>query len=557
MFRAVRRFAAVWLCLASALASASHDPFIRGFDAVPVKPTPTQNSGIALEGAQLVQRKSFRFGLLLDANVNILALKLGDEKLGNLIPFRTDLHLLGAYQLHPRLEVGLDLPLTVYQVDNFRLLQDNGFTQPGIAAFGAGDIRVLPRVAILPPESFPIGLAGVLEVRLPTGAERSFLGDNGFVFAPRLAAERAFGPVRVLGNLGYRFRTRHAQFINLFVGHEFAVGGGAIVGLPDVGRLQDVKVIGEMHLTTPTEAPFNFSQADSLKTPWELLVGARARVHKNWGVELTVGRGLGLQSGYGREDFRVMVGLRYESEFHDKDGDGVPDEEDGCPEVPEDPDDFQDSDGCPEPDNDNDQILDKDDGCPNDPGPQEYDGCPDRDLDQIPDNVDKCPDEPGPAETEGCPVQQQVVLKSDRLRIRGSILFETGEAKIQPQSFQLLDEVYQVLKDNPEVGPILIEGHTDNRGSRGYNQDLSERRAKAVVDYLVKKGIPRKRLKSKGYGFDRPVADNSTPLGRAKNRRTEFKLLNEAEEEEKQNATEKPGDAQPAPDAGGKPEQPK
>jgi hypothetical protein len=95
----------------------------------------------------------------------------------------------------------------------------------------------------------------------------------------------------------------------------------------------------------------------------------------------------------------------------------------------------------------------------------------------------------------------------------------------------MLDEVYKVLKDHPEVGPVRVEGHTDNRGSRSYNLDLSNRRAKSVMEYLNKKGVAPKRLKFRGYGFDKPVATNATPLGRAKNRRVEFNLLQGGENE--------------------------
>jgi OmpA-OmpF porin, OOP family len=522
------------VCASTALAA---DPFTRGFDVVPVKPTPTMNSGIAVEGAATWDKGSWRTAAMLDFNIGILALKLGPDKIGDLIPFRTDLHIIGAYQVHQRVEIGVDLPLTVFQIDNFKLLSDNGFNDPGggVSAFGLGSVRVVPRFTLLDPETFPIGLAAIAELRAPSPFGKSFIGDRGFVFAPRLAAERGFGPVRILANVGYRLRPEAAQYLNLYVQNEFTSAAGVVVGIEDIFKLQQVVVVGEMHLTTPTEKPFTFAEADSLKTPWELLVGIRGRMKQNWGIEANIGKGLGLQSGYGRELLRVMVSLRYDVEVRDTDGDGIADADDGCIDQPEDIDGFQDSDGCPDLDNDNDGVPDKEDGCPMDPGPREYDGCPDRDGDEIPDNVDKCPDEPGPPETEGCPLaeQPQVVLESDRIRLRGNILFETAEATIQKQSYKILDEVYQVLSEHPEISPVLIEGHTDNRGSRPYNVDLSQRRAKSVVDYLVNKGIARKRLKSAGYGFDRPVADNSTPLGRAKNRRTEFKLVKDKEEEGK------------------------
>ena len=139
-----------------------------------------------------------------------------------------------------------------------------------------------------------------------------------------------------------------------------------------------------------------------------------------------------------------------------------------------------------------------------------------------------------------------MVLESERIRINNQILFEFGSDRIDPRSFKLLDEVAAVLKKNEDVGPVLIEGHTDNVGSREANLNLSKRRAKAVEKYLVDKGIAQKRLKSDGFAFDRPLASNDTPLGRAKNRRTEFKLLDEIETKNEQKVV--PKDA-PAPDA--------
>lgn len=529
----LRQLLAIALIACGPVAVAQGDPFRRSFDAVPIKLTPGMNSGLSLDGARLLAKDSFLAQLAFDLNFGILALRLGNEKLGDLLPFRADAHLLFAYQLHDRVELAADLPLTVFQVNNFRLLSDNGFPQPGVNAFGLGDVRATARVSLLDERSFPVSLAAIAELRLPTGDRTSFLGDASVVFSPRVAVERGFGPIRVLGNAGLRFRSP-GQFLNLYVGNELLLGAGAIVRLPwTVPLLRELEVLGELHLATPLEAPFTFAHADSLKTPFALQLGARARVFKRVGVMLGIGRGLGLESGYGREAFRIFVSVNYRADRGyevDTDNDTIYDGEDACPNEPEDFDGFQDGDGCPDPDNDNDGVPDGQDQCPNDPGPPELDGCPDRDGDEIPDIVDKCPDQPGPAEKEGCPYEDSVVtLESDRIRVRGNILFETGSAKIQTRSYPMLDEIFKVLRDNPEVGPVQVEGHTDNRGTRSFNADLSGRRAKSVVEYLVKKGIDAKRLRSKGFGIDRPVATNETPLGRAKNRRVEFNLLEAGE----------------------------
>jgi outer membrane protein OmpA-like peptidoglycan-associated protein len=87
--------------------------------------------------------------------------------------------------------------------------------------------------------------------------------------------------------------------------------------------------------------------------------------------------------------------------------------------------------------------------------------------------------------------------------------------------------VAKLILEHPELKKIRVEGHTDNVGSAPYNKDLSERRAASVVRYLAEKGVPRARLDAAGYGFERPVASNATALGRAKNRRVEFRIVGE------------------------------
>jgi outer membrane protein OmpA-like peptidoglycan-associated protein len=105
-----------------------------------------------------------------------------------------------------------------------------------------------------------------------------------------------------------------------------------------------------------------------------------------------------------------------------------------------------------------------------------------------------------------------------------NLFFESGKAVLTKESVTELYRLLVMLKDMPKLR-IEISGHTDNVGSAASNKRLSEARAKAVVDYLVKDGVDASRLTYVGYGFDQPVADNTTAAGRAQNRRTEFKIV--------------------------------
>jgi outer membrane protein OmpA-like peptidoglycan-associated protein len=209
----------------------------------------------------------------------------------------------------------------------------------------------------------------------------------------------------------------------------------------------------------------------------------------------------------------------------DRDGDGIPDHLDRCPDEPEDFDGYEDEDGCPDPDNDADTVADKDDLCPNEPGPPENGGCPDtdRDGDGVVDRLDKCPDEPGPADNDGCPkkVYKLVVVTKGKIEIKQKIFFLFNKTKIVAKSHPVLNDVALALKDNPKI-TVRIEGHTDSIGSAAYNKRLSDGRAKAIRTYLVGQGIAADRMDAVGFGFEQPIASNKTEEGREQNRRVEF-----------------------------------
>ena len=123
---------------------------------------------------------------------------------------------------------------------------------------------------------------------------------------------------------------------------------------------------------------------------------------------------------------------------------------------------------------------------------------------------------PGPA---------RVVLTPSNVAIMDKVQFETGKADIKPESHSLLDEVAKVLKENPQVEVISVEGHTDSTGSADFNRKLSQQRAESVAKYLSSKGVKAARMEPKGFGPDRPVADNETDAGREANRRVEFNII--------------------------------
>jgi outer membrane protein OmpA-like peptidoglycan-associated protein len=147
--------------------------------------------------------------------------------------------------------------------------------------------------------------------------------------------------------------------------------------------------------------------------------------------------------------------------------------------------------------------------------------CPDRDGDGIPDSVDRCPDVPGTADNYGCPTYTRLVVEPDKLELKEKIQFAWNQATLEEASFPVLDEVVQALRDNKGFR-VEVEGNTSSEGTDEHNQALSESRARAVLDYLAAHGIDRDRLASRGFGSSVPVDTNSTSAGRENNRRVEF-----------------------------------
>ena len=461
--------------------------------------------------------------------------------------------LYGSVSLWDRLSLGLSVPLFLVNSG-----EKNGFIPlaPDIASFALGDMRLSPKVSIIQraADAEGFGFAASLDLTLPTGDADSFVSD-GFQAAPTLAADYLIGDFLVAANLGYRIRASDANLYGFAdVGSElFWRIGGRYAVVPG-----ELEVLGEVY-----GASADWSVANN--THLEGLLAGRLKLPDS-GLAFTVGGGSGFTKGYGNTKFRIFGGVAYEPEkVLDLDEDGILDTRDNCPAEPEDKDGFQDLDGCPDLDNDGDGIADTTDRCPLDAedkdGYSDEDGCPDldndgdgkldpddkcpngaedvdsfededgcpdldNDKDRIPDASDKCPLEPetwnGLDDEDGCPDETLAKIEHGKIVIAQKIFFDTGKATIKPASFPVLDAVAAILKVNPEIKKVAIEGHTDDVGSDKRNLKLSDDRAKSVMAWLVVNGIAAERLTAQGYGETRPAVVGKTKEAREANRRVEF-----------------------------------
>lgn len=183
-------------------------------------------------------------------------------------------------------------------------------------------------------------------------------------------------------------------------------------------------------------------------------------------------------------------------------------------------------------DSDGDGVTDDKDRCPNTPSGAKVDmnGCAlDSDRDGVPDYKDKCPGTPAgiAVDAKGCPLP--MASKSAEVTKAGTwlykdIQFESNKSNLKQGSYGTLNEITAALNAQPNL-KVEIQGHTDSMGTRAYNVQLSEKRAKAVRTYLESQGIASSRMTTKGFGPDRPMESNATKDGRARNRRVEIKPI--------------------------------
>ncbi len=486
------------------------------------------------------------------------------EDIGNPLNNRMITYLHGGIEVFERLAVNISLPIVLFQ---------NGDADPLRFGIGTGldrssavsDLRLDARVLAWQSNSGLFRLGGGGAIFFPSGNSDAFASDDvvtGYIYG---SSEFDFKKFIMAGTVGPHFRPSRALGGNnntLALGSDLRITAGAYLPLRD----DKVRIGGELLVTTgitKEETALTGSESKFFKkqnTDFEWLGSIRLALDEKQRWYLMGGAGTRLSSGYGAPDFRALISVgawmpiggadvvqvtkpRRKSILHDpapdSDGDGLPDDIDMCPMIPEDGKLPNVDDGCPaEPDADDDGIPDTRDKCPNEPedrdGIDDADGCPDPDADNdgILDAVDKCPKVPGKAskiaEKHGCPSLIKREEGSDELILLEPIQFNTGRSTIKPVSFKILNEVVALLKARDGM-EMAIHGHTDSRGAHAMNMKLSKDRAAEVVKYIVGKGVDAGRLESEGFGPDKPVADNNSAAGRAKNRRVDFIITDEGD----------------------------
>lgn len=406
------------------------------------------SKGLAsVNGTDILGHKSYSFGLILDGAFRLVPYEgfkndsfkrpedakrehyLVDQVFTGVLHFN--------FGLFDHVVVGAQLPILVIGGPNVTAPGDyNDPPSGGLDYQGLGNLVLQAKWRILREERAPIGLAAILQVGLPTGKSEEFAGEPGAAIWPIIAASyRPMRKLRVNGEVGYRAVTGDGATVNF--GRRTTPADGALAAVNPVPRALGDRITYDDQLTfgagfavrvSPAvdvlaETYGNYivaaSQAEGGKSlAMELLAGLKIFVQENSYLLIagSCGNACIPLDGFNQPEWRGILGFIFEPSIGDADRDGLKDDIDQCPKDPEDFDDFEDADGCPEPDNDQDGILDVDDECPLVPedhdGDADEDGCPegenaDRDGDGILDMDDKCPDDPedidGFEDEDGCP----------------------------------------------------------------------------------------------------------------------------------------------------------
>lgn len=459
----------VLLCVAAPVASAQTAGNLQldGF-----QPALDARGYLSVNGTSTLDSGEMSFGLgSIDWGHDMLAFRDGSASysIDNMIT-STLVGAIGLPRVGVPLELGITLPLTIMDGTDGRV---NGQ--------GVGELGAHLKAKLLRAGPFGLGVLG--SVYLPTATSNEFLGEPGMSYQVQALADLELGRVRLAANAGVRAQPTQT-FTDMTMGTMGTITTSTLLpfgAAVAVGMIPEkVELVGEVSGALPAGATKNYEYV-------EALAGVKVYLAKN--SYLTVAAGRGLVSENGSPDFRAIGGIVFEPKPAARRLTVVPDDDVAVVTPPVAP--------TPDPD-------------------------ADRDGDGVPDKDDKCPDTPGELWNQGCPDTTTVVVGDGVLVVLKSIDFEYDSAKLKDTAFPVLDAVAKALQDNPDIDLVEVGGHTDERGSDGYNLDLSDRRAASVVTYLSEHGVASNRLTSRGFGKRKPIDLAHTEAAWAKNRRVEF-----------------------------------
>ena len=403
MGRARRVIAAA--CFVTSIAGAAGADPVPSLDLRGFRPPADPRGSLSLEPAGTVGAGQWNVGLYASYANRLVTIEDDSGEVVRMpLEHQLSMDYVASLGIGGRLAVSVALPSVVYQEgdDLSDLTSDPGIlpqTALGDAALGA-------KVAlVIPGQLRGFSLAGVGHLTLPTGDERSYLGEGALTGDVGLLAQLETEGIALRALMGVHLRQEFETYFGQRFGHDLPWGVGVAIG-PELFTGRDRsrwEAYAELHGAVAATPSF----ASGPQSP---VLGGIAARHWFGNVSALVGVELPIGSAVGTPRARGVLGIGWAPRFYDADGDGIADKLDHCPQVAEDRDGFEDDDGCVDFDNDHDGVPDTSDACPLQPedrdGYEDGDGCPDpdNDGDGVPDQADECPDTPGVASENGCEV---------------------------------------------------------------------------------------------------------------------------------------------------------
>ncbi|HEX8114737.1 MAG TPA: OmpA family protein [Kofleriaceae bacterium] len=399
---------------------------------------------------------------------------------------RLSAYLDFALGLRDRFELHAAVPFAIAQSSESGIAAGLMLRSAGASAVGDGHLGGSVLLYSGSNGARGVQLGAAADLAIPVGSENSFTSD-GKVGGELVATAAYAGPgYRLAANAGVRYRPE-INYVSSDQGTELIGRAGLFV------PVAHERLMTSLELDTIARAA-GHDAFRALGSPILALLGAR--YHFAGGIRAGAGIGAGLTQAPGSPTVRVIFTVGYSPEPprtrlaprpNDRDGDGIIDNLDKCPDQPEDFNGYQDDDGCPD-------VLETE-------------------RDRIVDNP--------PAPGEPLTLEQVITLPAP-------IEFKFDTAIMLPGAEIYLNQVLAILKAHPEVTKLEIQGHTSSEGGYDYNLRLSDDRAKAVYQWLVDHGIDGQRLVPKGYGLTVPLFLNDSEAHRQRNRRVQFRLIEQA-----------------------------
>ncbi len=463
------------LTLASALGASPALGQLPSYDLERLSLDPSARGSLVIGNGDVLPLYSTRVSMGAGWERDPLVLSTGGQLLGHGVD--SNAALAGAI-VHDRLTLHFGISATIAELADGAAALEVAVRAPMVAWQGGDNLASLGQ-----PNSFgfarpwvgmrlsfaseergmPVSAAVAADVLIPPGRSTALAGEDTATVVPRLELGRSVGPVGLAVQAGGILRPHKVNIGNDQLGDELT---GGLAVYTHGGPLR-----GEVSLRGASTLSSDLASRRSL----EALAGLRYAIRS---AEVFALGGPGFYEAPGSPTWRALAGVAYQFARPQK--------------------------MLPPP-----AAIAK--APPPEPPPA------------IPAPAPVVAPPPPPPSPEAAAPAPKAVLTKERIELKETVYFETGKADVRPTSFPMLDEVAGILEKNPQVTKVVVEGHTDASGKAAMNRKLSQARAEAVRAYLVSKGVDAARLEAKGYGPDRPIADNKTPDGREQNRRVELK----------------------------------